>query len=235
MPTAISSFFSIIFESDLTPKATSEYTNEEFIISYNKLTKQMNLGIENKVGGNIDSTMNNNAVAFLNGGKQKQKQKLPFKRKTRNDEDKQVTPRGTSAVSKKKRKTKHLFVPTVWYEGKKMIIRGKAELQKSNDEIYQILERKATAQRKKEFKAITDKEVKSGNQATLTNFCSVKISIQQELPTTQPELPSRGSDECHYESTDEMDDLSWVTRERDLPIVPDWPRTMLYNDSLERK
>ena len=62
MPTAISSFFSIIFESDLTPKGTSEYTNEEFIISYNKLTKQMNLGIENKVEENRDSTMNNNAV-----------------------------------------------------------------------------------------------------------------------------------------------------------------------------
>ena len=105
MPTAISSFFSIIFESDLAPKGTSEYTNEEFIISYNKLTKQMNLCIENKVEGNIDSTMNNNAIAFLNGGKQKQK-------KTRKDEDKQVTPRGTSAVSKKKGKINiYLFRP----------------------------------------------------------------------------------------------------------------------------
>jgi hypothetical protein len=72
----------------------------------------MNLGIENKVEGNIDSTMNNTAIAFLNGGKQKQKQKLPFKCKTRNDEDKQVTPRGTSAVSKKKGKRNiYLFRP----------------------------------------------------------------------------------------------------------------------------
>ena len=61
----------------------------------------MNLGIENKVEGNRDSTLNNTAIAFLNGGKQKQKQKLLFNRETRYDEDKRVTQRSTNAVSKK--------------------------------------------------------------------------------------------------------------------------------------
>jgi len=147
------------------------------------------------------------------------------------DENKQLTQRSIdnvhkTAVSQKKRKTKHLFVPTVWYEGKKMIIRGKAVLQKSNDEITHILERKAKAQRHIEFKTTTDKEVRSGTQATLTNFCKVNVS-------TQPKVPSNGSDDKHYESTDEMEDLSWVAQERDMPMIPDWPRTMLYISSLE--
>lgn len=161
----------------------------------------------------------------------------------------------TVIAKKKKKSTKHVFVPTVWYEGKKMIIRGKAELKKSNGEIYHTLEKQAIAKRNKEFKSTTDNEVRIGAQATLTNFCTVKVTkhkkpasnstVTTSQHSTSPITPksfskhttvSENTDyDDHYESTDEMDDLSWVVRECDLPMIPDWPRTMLYLSSLEDK
>eukprot|EP00978_Attheya_sp_CCMP212_P027770 scaffold93915_cov38-Attheya_sp.AAC.1 len=47
-------------------------------------------------------------------------------------------------------------------EGEKMIKRGKAVLQQSNDEIIQTLRNKDKAKRKKELKIRTDNEVRSG-------------------------------------------------------------------------
>jgi hypothetical protein len=74
---------------------------------------------------------------------------------------------------------KHKYIPTVWMEGKKMIKRGKAVLQQSNDEIVQTLKNKDRAKRNKESRIRTDNEVRSGAQTTLANFVTVKVDKQQ--------------------------------------------------------
>eukprot|EP00978_Attheya_sp_CCMP212_P033815 scaffold138503_cov34-Attheya_sp.AAC.5 len=51
------------------------------------------------------------------------------------DESKVVTKKASKGKG-----AKHKYIPTVWMEGKKMIKRGKAVLQQSNDKIIQTLQ-----------------------------------------------------------------------------------------------
>ena len=75
----------------------------------------------------------------------------------------------------KSKRAKHLYVPRVWFEGKnKMIIRGKADLQLSNEEIYIKMRDKDNMKRNNMEKESTDNEVRSGTQTTLANFVTVK-------------------------------------------------------------
>eukprot|EP00978_Attheya_sp_CCMP212_P038196 scaffold187001_cov62-Attheya_sp.AAC.4 len=101
-----------------------------------------------------------------------------------NDKDKDGNPASSVTVEKKvimkkpskSKHTKHVYIPQVWFEGKKMIIRGKAELQQSNKDIFHTLQNQAKAKRNKELKVTTDNEVRSGAQTTLAHFVNVKES-----------------------------------------------------------
>lgn len=90
--------------------------------------------------------------------------------KTGNNVAKKVTVRKQSQA----KRNKHVYIPRVWFEGKKMIIRGKAKLQQSNGEIYRTLQEKANVKRNKEQKATTDNEIRCGSQTTLSNMFSNK-------------------------------------------------------------
>ncbi len=94
------------------------------------------------------------------------------------DDDKtlHITPRynATKKIIVKKqaqaKQKKSVYIPRVWFEGKKMIIRGKAKLQQSNTEIFHKLQDKASNNRKKEHTTMTQNEIRCGSQTTLCNM-----------------------------------------------------------------
>ena len=98
----------------------------------------------------------------------------------------------TSSVSKQVKKKKeskpnrrkHAFVPRVWYEGKKMIIRGKSELKLSNHEIYKTLKKKEKVTQDLDSQVVTDNEVNIGVQPTLKSFYNVnkKVKTVKDVP-----------------------------------------------------
>jgi hypothetical protein len=83
----------------------------------------------------------------------------------------------SKVASKKKAKSKQ-YIPRVWMEGKKMYIRGKGELQLSNDEIYRKLQKQAKDNRNIADLAATADEVRTGSQPTLSNYFSGKQSTR---------------------------------------------------------
>jgi hypothetical protein len=96
----------------------------------------------------------------------------------------------TKNESKTKR-AKHVYVPRVWFEGKKMIIRGKANLKQSNEEIYYTLKEKEKAKRHHKHKESTDNDVRSGTQTTLFNFGTVKPSKSVNRSSSAKSKPSK--------------------------------------------
>jgi hypothetical protein len=143
-----------------------------------------------------------------------------------------------SVVKKKSGKSKR-YIPRVWCEGRKMFIRGKAELKQSNDEIYNTIEKKAKDKKEIEFKVITDVEVRSGAQTTLSNFFNSKTSKPNNdtIDVRAIDFKESASSRCSHDDqpackgvaedvTSEDDDLNWVLRKRGMPIIVDWKATM---------
>ena len=145
---------------------------------------------------------------------------------------------------------KHKYIPTVWMEGKKLIKRGKAVLQQSNDEIVQTLKNKDRAKRNKESRIRTDNEVRSGAQTTLANFVTVKVDKQQNKTpsktihnakdnehTVKGNVQDQSSDdEEHFWDSETIIHLQ---EECEKPMHVDWSATMMldpeYINSLEKK
>jgi hypothetical protein len=145
---------------------------------------------------------------------------------------------------------KHKYIPTVWMEGKRMIKRGKAVLQLSNDEIIQTLQNKDKAKRNKEFKKKTDNEVRSGTQSTLANFVSGKVNKpHKNIPVKSIQ---NVMDNEHNINSNDQDQLSddeehfWdseviinIMNECKKAVPVDWAATMMldpeYYNSLEKK
>ena len=146
---------------------------------------------------------------------------------------------------------KHKYIPTVWMEGKKMIKRGKAVLQQSNDEIFETLRNKDEAKRKKELKLRTDNEVRSGAQSTLANFVSVKIDKHKPNKTRTKSKHNAMDKEHNFkgdlqEQSSEDEDHFWdsdtiihLQQECEKSVPVDWSATMMldpdYVNSLEKK
>ena len=158
----------------------------------------------------------------------------------------------TKKESKSKR-AKHVYVPRVWFEGKKMIIRGKAELKQSNDEIFHTLKEKEKAKRYNKLKENTDNEVRSGAQTTLAfgtvkqSKCknkSVHSSSDKSKPskttqyTVEHEHTFKGDDE-EESSTEDCEDYTYLQQECEKPMIKDWSGMGLldpdYIRSLEKK
>eukprot|EP00978_Attheya_sp_CCMP212_P005293 scaffold11794_cov59-Attheya_sp.AAC.2 len=159
----------------------------------------------------------------------------------------------SNLVTKKASKgngAKHKYIPTVWMEGKRMIKRGKAVLQLSNDEIIQTLQNKDKAKRNKEFKKKTDNEVRSGAQSTLANFVTGKVNKPQKK--TSVKSIQNVMDNEHNIKGDDQDQLSkdeehfWdseviinIMNEYKKSVPVGWSATMMldpeYYNSLEKK
>ena len=82
----------------------------------------------------------------------------------------------------KAKRTKHKYIPRVWFEGKKMIIRGKAKLQLSNEEIHLKMRDKDKKNQLDRDNEATNNAVRIGKQSTLSNFVMVK---QTKIPATK--------------------------------------------------
>eukprot|EP00978_Attheya_sp_CCMP212_P006604 scaffold15316_cov67-Attheya_sp.AAC.4 len=135
-------------------------------------------------------------------------------------------------------------------EGGKMIKRGKAVLQQSNDEIIQTLQNKDKAKRKKERKMSTDNEVRSGAQTTLANFVTVKVKKPQKK--TQSNSTRNAMENEHNVKGDAQDqsledeENFWdsevimnIQNECEKPMHVDWSATMMldpdYINLVEKK
>jgi hypothetical protein len=159
----------------------------------------------------------------------------------------------TKKASKRKG-AKHKYIPTVWMEGGKMIKRGKAVLQQSNDEISQTLRNKDKAKRNKELKIRTDNEVRSGAQTTLANFVSVKVDKHQQNKTQTNSKQNAAMDNEHnvkgggdvQDQSSEDEEHFWdsevvinVMNECKKFVPVDWSASMMldpdYVNSLEKK
>jgi hypothetical protein len=144
---------------------------------------------------------------------------------------------------------KHKYIPTVWMEGNKMIKRGKAVLQQSNDEISQTLRNKDKAKRIKELKIRTDNDVRSGAQTTLANFVAVKEAKHEQNKTPKhnamdSEHNVKGDDVQDQSSEDEehfwdSETIIHLQQECEKSLPVDWSATMMldpdYVNSLEKK
>jgi hypothetical protein len=139
-------------------------------------------------------------------------------------------------------------------EGGKMIKRGKAVLQQSNDEISQTLRNKDKAKRNKELKIRTDNEVRSGAQTTLANFVSVKVDKHQQNKTQTNSKQNAAMDNEHnvkgggdvQDQSSEDEEHFWdsevvinVMNECKKFVPVDWSASMMldpdYVNSLEKK
>lgn len=146
------------------------------------------------------------------------------------DDDENVSKQSVCTVkskvaSKKKAKSKR-YIPRVWMEGKKMYIRGKGELQLSNDEIYRKLQKQAKDNRNIADLAATADEVRTGSQPTLSNYFSGKQSTRNTKKGVDACTKSTSSRSIagniakdsmckndDRDNTSEDDDFSWVMTE----------------------
>eukprot|EP00978_Attheya_sp_CCMP212_P007579 scaffold17503_cov62-Attheya_sp.AAC.3 len=119
----------------------------------------------------------------------------------------------TKNESKTKR-TKHVYVPRVWFEGKKRIIRGKADLKQSNEEIYYTLKENEKGKRYHKHKENTDNEYAVEHEHTF------KGSNQEES------------------SIEDCEDYIYLQQECEKPMIKDWSGMELdpdYIRSIEKK
>eukprot|EP00978_Attheya_sp_CCMP212_P026295 scaffold86194_cov56-Attheya_sp.AAC.1 len=147
----------------------------------------------------------------------------------------------SKVVSKKKAKSKR-YIPRVWMEGKKMYIRGKGELQLSNDEIYRKLQKQAKDNRNIADLAATADEVRTGSQPTLSNYFSGKQSMRNNNKKGDDAFTKSASSRSikgnsdkesickddDREITSEDDDLSWVMTEYDWKAMESEPNHNCY-------
>eukprot|EP00978_Attheya_sp_CCMP212_P030100 scaffold109593_cov70-Attheya_sp.AAC.1 len=149
----------------------------------------------------------------------------------------------TKNESKTKR-AKHVYVPRVWFEGKKMIIRGKANLKQSNEEIYYTLKEKEKAKRYHKHRESTDNDVRSGTQTMLFNFGTVKQSksVNSSSAKSKPSKTvqytvEKGSSQ-EESSIEDCEDYIYLQQECEKPMSKDWSRMKLdpdYIRSMEKK
>ena len=123
----------------------------------------------------------------------------------------------------KVKRTKHKYIPRVWFEGKKMIIRGKAELQLSNEEIHLKMKDKDKKKKLDRDNEATNSAVMSGKQSTLSNFVTVKRTKNQPTKMVSAKTMSvknddhvhDSSDEYEISSTDDCEDYIYLQQEKD--------------------
>jgi hypothetical protein len=80
------------------------------------------------------------------------------------DEDTKPKPISTKIINPYKRR--------VWYEGRKMIIHGKAPLQKSGTEFYKKLKKKSYENTREKNDKKVAREIKLGRQCTISALFS---------------------------------------------------------------
>jgi hypothetical protein len=151
----------------------------------------------------------------------------------------------------KPKRAKHVYVPRVWFEGRKMIIRGKAELKQSNEEICHKMKEKEKSKRNQKLKDNTDNEVRSGAQTTLAHFGTVKVKESKCKKSSIKSKPSRrtqytvehedtfkGGDDQEVSSIEDCNDYTYLQQECEKPMIQDWSGMELdpdYIGSLEKK
>ena len=115
----------------------------------------------------------------------------------------------------KAKRTKHKYIPRVWFEGKKMIIRGKAKLQLSNEEIHLKMRDKDKKKKLDRDNEAINNAVRIGKQSTLSNFVMVK---QTKIPATKNvsvKTVSAKDRDLVYDSSDEDGKSSTDSNEDD--------------------
>eukprot|EP00978_Attheya_sp_CCMP212_P011581 scaffold28661_cov68-Attheya_sp.AAC.3 len=166
---------------------------------------------------------------------------------TSTEKNKKVMP-----MTKNESKTKcakHVYVPRVWFEGKKMIIRGKADLKQSNEAINYTLKEKEKAKRYHKHKENTDNDVRSGTQTTLANFGTVKQSksVNSSSAKSKPSKTTQYTVEHEHtfkggnqeeSSIEDCKDYIYLQQECEKPMIKDWSGMELdpyYIPSMEKK
>eukprot|EP00978_Attheya_sp_CCMP212_P040178 scaffold216562_cov65-Attheya_sp.AAC.1 len=136
-------------------------------------------------------------------------------------------------MTKNESKTKHVYVPRVWFEGKKMIIRGKADLKQSNKEIYYTLKEKEKTKRYHKHKENTDNDVRSSKQTMLANFGTVKQSksVNSSSAKSKPSKTTQYTVEHEHtfkggsqeeSSIEDCEDYIYLQQECEKPMIKDW-------------
>ena len=103
----------------------------------------------------------------------------------------------------KAKRTKHKYIPRVWFEGKKMIIRGKAKLQLSNEEIHLKMRDKDKKKQLDRDNEATNNAVRIGKQSTLSNFVMVKQTKSPAIKNVSVKTVSAKDRDLVYDSSDE--------------------------------
>ena len=115
----------------------------------------------------------------------------------------------------KAKRTKHKYIPRVWFEGKKMIIRGKAKLQLSNEEIHLKMRDKDKKKQLDRDNEATNNAVRIGKQSTLSNFVMVKQTKSPAIKNVSVKTVSAKDRDLVYDSSDEDGKSSTDSNEDD--------------------
>ena len=115
----------------------------------------------------------------------------------------------------KAKRTKHKYIPRVWFEGKKMIIRGKAKLQLSNEEIHLKMRDKDKKKKLDRDNEAINNAVRIGKQSTLSNFVMVKQTKSPAIKNVSVKTVSAKDRDLVYDSSDEDGKSSTDSNEND--------------------
>ena len=138
-----------------------------------------------------------------------------------------AVPKKDKAAKVQRKKNK--YIPRVWFEGKKMIIRGKAELQLSNEEIHLKLKAKDKKKKLEQENEATNNAVMSGKQSTLSNFVTTvkgtknpptKMMSAKSMSVNDGDHVNDSSDEYEISSPDDCEDYIYLQQVKD-PINND--------------
>jgi hypothetical protein len=79
-----------------------------------------------------------------------------------------------TAAKKQIKKKKRYDNPRKWFEGRKLIVRGKAPLEESGHEIHSKLKKKTELNQELRRQRETNKDIRSGEQKTITSMFQKK-------------------------------------------------------------